>query len=485
MARVVWRPTMLTRSVSYADGPRGAVIEPAEPVPEEKGSTTMSLLAKSKGEVTYKDLTSLHKWALVVLISMGSSIIYAPMYLKNVFYDPLMQALGCTNADLGLMVSAYGIAAMICYLPSGIVADKFRMRTLAVGGFLATAVLVGVYAMLPSVQICLVLFVLMGVTSILVWWGTRFKVIRLCCEEDEYASKIGISYSIYGVTGLVIGLINAGIIAAISNVVAGVQVMLIFLAVMIALLGVASIFLIPDFKGEINKDAKLFSVKEALEAIKHPGVIWACVAYFCVYAVYQGATYTTPYLTQCFNADGNLVNVVGLIRTYGIGLIAGPVVGWLATKLKSPSKVILGAFILSMAVLVGFILFPHDPNAATVAAVLVVVFGFTTYGAFSIGSSPLSEIKIPMRIFGTAAGLLSVIGFLPDVFIHTWYGGMIDASGLEAYNMIFGFEIMFGVIGCICLAMLLRSIKKHFGAESVNAAEEAEAEQVAGGEATI
>ena len=183
----------------------------------------MSLLAKSKGEVTYKDLTSLHKWALVVLISMGSSIIYAPMYLKNVFYDPLMQALGCTNADLGLMVSAYGIAAMICYLPSGIVADKFRMRTLATVGFLATAVLVGIYAMLPSVEICLVLFVAMGITSILVWWGTRFKVIRLCCEEDEYASKIGISYSIYGVTGLVIGLINAGIIAAIANVAQGID----------------------------------------------------------------------------------------------------------------------------------------------------------------------------------------------------------------------------------------------------------------------
>lgn len=444
----------------------------------------MSLLAKSKGEVTYKDLTSLHKWALVVLISMGSSIIYAPMYLKNVFYDPLMQALGCTNADLGLMVSAYGIAAMICYLPSGIVADKFRMRTLATVGFLATAVLVGIYAMLPSVEICLVLFVAMGITSILVWWGTRFKVIRLCCEEDEYASKIGISYSIYGVTGLVIGLINAGIIAAISGS-AGVQAMLIFLGVVIAVLGVVSFFIIPDFKGEINKDAKLFSVKEAIQAIKHPGVIWACVAYFACYAVYQGATYTTPYLTQCFNADGNLVNIVGLIRTYGIGLIAGPVVGWLATKLKSPSKVILGAFILSIAVLLGFIVFPHDPGAAMVAAILVVVFGFTTYGAFSIGSSPLSEIKIPMRIFGTAAGVLSVVGFMPDVFIHTWYGGLIDAQGIDAYTSIFGFEIMFGVIGCICLVMLLRTIKKHFGAESVDKTEEAEATEIAGGEATI
>ena len=201
----------------------------------------MAIMAKSMGEVTYKDISSLHKWALVILISMGSSIIYAPMYLKNVFYDPLMQALGCTNADLGMMVSAYGLAAMICYLPSGIIADKFRMRTLAAAGFLATAVLVFIYATLPSVGVCLALFVAMGVTSILVWWGTRFKVVRLCCEEEEYASKIGISYSIYGVTGLIVGLINAAIIAALSNtlgVAAGVQVMIIFLGVVIAILGV-------------------------------------------------------------------------------------------------------------------------------------------------------------------------------------------------------------------------------------------------------
>ena len=424
----------------------------------------MSLLAKSKGEVTYKELSTLHKWALVVLISMGSSIIYAPMYLKGVFYDPLMQALGCTNADLGLMVSAYATAAMICYLPSGIVADKFRMRTLAWVGFIATAALVFAYAMLPSVQICLVLFVLMGVTSILIWWGTRFKVIRLCCEENEYASKIGISYSIYGATGLVVGLINAAIVAALSGAL-GVQVMIGFLGVMIALLGIASFFLIPDFKGEINKDAKLFSLKEAVQAVKHPGVIWACIAYFCVYAVYQGATYTTPYLTQCFNADGNLVNVVGLIRTYGIGLVAGPVVGFIATKIKSPSKAIMGGLILSVAALVGFILFPQDPSGAVVASVLVVVFGFTTYGAFSIGSSPLSEVKIPMAIFGTASGLLSVVGFMPDVFINTWYGAMIDAQGTAAFNAIFGFEIMFAVIGCFCLVMVLRTLKKHFASE--------------------
>ena len=436
----------------------------------------MTFLAKKMGEVSYKEITSAHKWALVILISMGSSIIYTPMYLKNVFYEPLMQALNCSNADLGLMLSAYAIAAMICYLPSGIIADKFRMRTLATVGFLTTAVLVFVYATLPSVQVCLALFVAMGITSILIWWGTRFKVVRLCCEEDEYASKIGISYSIYGATGLIIGLVNAAIIAAFSTTV-GVQAMIVFLGVVIAVLGILSYFMIPDFKGEINKNSKLFSLKDAIEAFKHPGVLWACVAYFCVYAVYQGATYTTPYLTQVFNADPNMVNVVGLIRTYGIGLLAGPVVGAIASKIKSPSKTIAGALIVTVAVLLGFIACPDDPNIALVVAALVVVFGFTTYGAFSIGSSPLSEVKIPMRIFGTAAGLLSVIGFLPDVFIHTWYGSMIDAQGTAAYTGIFGFEIGFAVIGVFCLIMLLRVVKKQFGSKSPSEVQDAAANE--------
>ncbi|MFR7736052.1 MAG: MFS transporter [Eggerthella lenta] len=427
----------------------------------------MSLLAKSKGEVTYKELSTLHKWALVVLISMGSSIIYAPMYLKNVFYDPLMQALGATNADLGLMVSAYGIAAMICYLPSGIVADKFRMRTLAWVGFIATAVLVFVYAMLPSVQICLILFVLMGVTSILVWWGTRFKVIRLCCEENEYASKIGISYSIYGVTGLVIGLINAGIIAAISGS-AGVQAMLIFLGVVIAVLGVVSFFIIPDFKGEINKDAKLFSVKEAIQAIKHPGVIWACVAYFACYAVYQGATYTTPYLTQCFNADGNLVNIVGLIRTYGIGLIAGPIVGFIATKTPplTPSWRL------------------HPVHRGTRRLHPVPAGSLRPWSppsSWSCSASPTAPLhrlrrcpsRIPMAIFGTASGRWP--SSASCLTCSSTPGTAACRRPVRSVLQHFGFEIMFGVIGCIALVMLLRSIKKHFGAsDAVAAAEDGE-----------
>lgn len=418
------------------------------------------LLAKSKGEVTYKDISGLHKWFLIILISMGSSVVYTPMYLKNIFYDPLMQAIGCSNADLGMMVSMYGIAAVVCYLPSGIVADKFRMRTLATVGFVGTAALTFVYAALPSLVVCYIIFLGMGITSILIWWGTRYKVIRLCCEENEYSQKIGISYSIYGLAGLVVGLVNTAIVASFADAVTGVRVMIVFLGAILLIMGVLSYILIPDFKGEISQNSGLFDLKDAVEAFKWPGVIWAALTMFFVYSVYQGATYTTPYMTQAFGADDTLVNVIGLIRTYGIGLLAGPVVGWLATKIKSASKAMVICFLLSIGLLIGFIVMPTTAGVAVVAS-MVVLFGFTTYGAFSIGSSPLSEIKMPMRIFGTATGLLSVIGFMPDMFIHAWYGSMIDAKGLDAYPQIFGIETALAVVGIFCLAMLLRTVKKH------------------------
>ncbi|MDU7515912.1 MAG: hypothetical protein E7K48_02595, partial [Varibaculum cambriense] len=82
------------------------------------------------GEVVALDLSRGRRVMLLVLVSMASSMIYLPPYMKIVFYDPLMKALNCTNADLGVLMSAYATTALICYLPSGIVADKFRMRTL-------------------------------------------------------------------------------------------------------------------------------------------------------------------------------------------------------------------------------------------------------------------------------------------------------------------------------------------------------------------
>ncbi|MDR0784230.1 MAG: MFS transporter, partial [Propionibacteriaceae bacterium] len=258
----------------------------------------MAILGPNRNEeLTYDQISKGRRWFLLILASIGSSIIYAPAYLKAVFYDPLVKALGVTNEQLGAVFSAYAITALVFYLPSGIIADKVRMRTLSSVGFLSTAVLTAVYALLPNLMLLYIVFVAMGVTTIFIWWGVRYKLVRLVSKEDEYPKRIGLSYGIYGLAGLLIGLISTGIVYLVGeNLGLGVSLYLWFLAVVIAILGILSWLYIPKFAGEI-KPQDGFNLNEFGQALRNPVVWIAALSLFFVYFFYTGVTYTTPYLT--------------------------------------------------------------------------------------------------------------------------------------------------------------------------------------------
>ena len=224
------------------------------------------------------DLSISQRRFLLVLVSIGSSIIYTPAYLKNVFYDPLKEAIGTSNAGVGELLGYYAITATICYFPSGIVADKIRVRTLAWVGFTTTAMLTYLYAMLPSFAVLRFVFIGMGVTTILIWWGIRFKLVRLISEEDTYSRNIGISYGLYGAAGLLVGFISMKIIEWFADSAAvGIQSLLIFLGTLILILGILSFFFIPKFEGEIDPTKKSFDIRQIREALRNP-VVWISAA---------------------------------------------------------------------------------------------------------------------------------------------------------------------------------------------------------------
>lgn len=415
----------------------------------------------AKAEKDYSDLTVAHRWFLLILAGAGSSIIFTPLYLKNIFYDPLMDAIGASNTDLGALVGLFSIMAAILYLPSGLVADRVRMRTLYSVGMIATSVIVFWYATLPSLFWIYVIFVAMAFTSILIWWGARLKLVRLAFPEEQYSSKVGMSYSVYGIAGLLVGLANTAIISAFpDDQIMAIRVVLIFLGVLILVLGILGIIFIPHFKGEINKTSKL-DIKGMTEAIRNPGVLWGAVGMLFIYAVYQGLTYTTPFMTGFFAAPLALVSIIGLIRNYGIGLVAGPISGWTAQKVGAPSKALIGFLIISIGVLFIFLVLPRNPDMVIAVSVLVCVMAFFAYGGYSIATSTLTEVKVPLRIFGSAAGLYSLIGFLPDCFIHTWFGSILDAQGNAGYNTMFIILIVSAIIGIFCMFMLRRYIKNN------------------------
>lgn len=441
----------------------------------------MSVLTTSRNdELSYDQISNGRRWFLLILASIGSSIIYAPAYLKAVFYNPLQQALGVTNTELGAVFGAYAIAALICYLPSGIIADKVRMRTLSSVGFLSTGVLTAVYAMLPSLGLLYAVFILMGITTIFIWWGVRYKLVRLVSKEDEYPRRIGLSYGIYGVAGLLIGLVSTAIVAIVgSNLKLGVSIYLWFLAIIILLLGVLSLLFIPKFAGEI-KHEEGFHLSEFISAFRNPVVWIAAVSLFFVYFFYTGVTYTTPYMTGILGASLAVTTIVANVRNYGITLLSGPAFGFIANKFKPSTTIMVGslAFIVALGALM---ILPEKSSVIVVALILVILLGFIANGSFSVVSAQLTEGKVPLHYFGAATGLLSIIGFLPDTFSSTWFGAIMDGRTLRdgagnvindsagnpivqasAYQIIFVILIVAAVLGALAslvLFLYLRSKK--------------------------
>lgn len=421
------------------------------------------MLANLTEEVRAEDLGRGRRMFLLILVSMGSSIIYTPAYLRYVFYEPLMTALDITNAQLGMLTSAYAITATICYLPSGVLADKVRVRTLGWVGFTGTALLTFVYAWMPSFKTLLFVFVGMGITSILIWWGIRFKLVRLISGEDEYSKNIGLSYGIYGAAGLVVGLANAAIIAALAdNLTLAVRTMLLVLGLIILALGVLTFFFVPRFAGEIAAAGESsFNLDEVKQVLRTPVVWLAAGTMFFVYFFYTGLNYTTPYLQSALGASLGVVSIVSVVRTYGVTLLSGPVFGAIATKVKSPSKVILAGSLLSGVAFLSLIILPESAALAVLAAVIVIALGFIANGVFGIVSSQLAEGKVPLTIFGTATGILSVVGFMPDTFSSAWFGSIIDAKGVDAYTDIFAILIGSAIIAALFALAVLVYVKRN------------------------
>ncbi|NLN97307.1 MAG: MFS transporter [Eubacteriaceae bacterium] len=414
-----------------------------------------------KKELTYKDLSKFRRALMIFLSGAGSGIIYTPIYLKNVFYEPLLVGLNITNAQLGFLSGMYGIMATILYIPCGIVADKFRIRTLASVGFITTAFMTYWYAMLPSYNTLVLIFALMAVTTILIFWGCRYKLLRFSGSGDEYPVIVGISYALYGLGGLAINVVTLALFNTMPEYRIGVRMSLIFLGTVILILGIISYIFIPKFKGEVNTEAnKKFNVNEFKEALRHPGAWLASLTLFFVMIVYMGMNFTTPFLTNVYAVPMVMVSIIGMIRYYGIAIIASPLMGGIAKKLNSPSKTIIIGMIGSAICIVSYLIMPKTAAFMMIAIVVTLVLGFIANGAYGIASSVLTETKVPPHIFGAATGMLSVIGFLPESFMHQVFGGFIDKYANEGFNYIFICLAASALIAIVFCLATLRYAKK-------------------------
>ena len=91
----------------------------------------------------------------------------------------------------------------------------------------------------------------------------------------------------------------------------------------------------------------------------------------------------------------------------------------------------------------------------------IICISVGVYALRGIYFALVAESGVPVALTGTAIGIISTVGFLPDVFIGPIMGAIIDQNpGAEGHQQFFLLISAIAVAGVIASALLRRMIRK-------------------------
>jgi nitrate/nitrite transporter NarK len=123
--------------------------------------------------------------------------------------------------------------------------------------------------------------------------------------------------------------------------------------------------------------------------------------------------------------------------------------GFLADRFGRANVLFLGFLGLAVG-MVAVLLIPRREEFTVLLTVACVVIYVAMYGNYGIFFSLLEEGKVPIKVAGTAIGLVSTVAYLPEVLCPLVAGRVLDSyEGVTGYQIYFTGMAVFAVIGAI------------------------------------
>lgn len=386
--------------------------------------------------------------SLLSLGFMGGSI-YILMYIRYVFYDQMIQTLGCTNAQLGMLNTVCSTIYIVTTIPGAYLADKFDAKKIILFSISGITILTYVYAaFVTSYSMAMVVWALQPVV-LMPYWGALIKYINNLGDEESAGNSYGLYYLVNGLAG---AFGNAfplwvskyfgyrGAVISIGT---------------ITLVATLAVWLFLDSeKDKIARGDKMegdepIRLKYVKHVLKWPGTYIIFIAYLTTYTVYSNVSYFNPYLIDVIGIDPDVSSVYSVIRSFGVMVVAAPLGGFLADKVfKSTSKWFVAAFSISAVMFAVPLLFSEDSNV-TLVCIYSLLPSFIVFALYAVTYSITRELHIPNTVMGTAVGLGSISGDISDAVFPTMFGTWLDKFGNTGYTYIFFFLIGICVLGVL------------------------------------
>ena len=408
---------------------------------------------------------NLKRFLLLLALGIAYGFMYVMPYMKSSFYDQMIAAMGCTNAQLGSLMTYYALACTVSYLPGGWIGDRFNPKPVLLISIFGQAALSFLFMFTyQSYTMAVIIWLLMGLTGGFAFWPAIMKGIRMTGSDEEQGRIYGIFEALNGFASLLLSFIMIGIMAIVSgaDLVTGFKSALLCMGGLSAFSGLLVALLMPkDAAYGVSQDEKQkFTMSDYISAFKIPGVWIMSILVWCYVTVSAVASYLTPYSTNVLGMSAALAASIGTVRTYGCRLVGGPLGGYLADKtFKSVSKEQILGQVACVATLGIFLVLPMGINGGLLVALLLLV-GVAMFLCKGTYFSIQAELGISTKVSASAVAIATFIGYLPDMFVHTMFGNWIDQLGNAGYTRIIAYGTATAVLGALAAVLALFQSRK-------------------------
>ena len=409
-----------------------------------------------------------HYIPLVLLVIAGEIIFALPFHLPRYFRPSLLESFSITNTQLGDAFAIYGITALLCYFPGGWLADRFDTRSMLCLSLLLTAAGGLFLTSFPNPTSMLFLYGYWGTTTILLFWAALIRTTREWAEASAQGIAFGFLDGGRGLVAAIFATIAVFVfsyfgpesdsVISQSSTRTALEAVIVTYTFITFLTAALVWFLMPTNNSKPQTHSTFSLSKPQFESPKS-NILLIALVILCAYTGYKGIDNTALYLYDVLNFTDKEAAYFTALGTY-LRPVSAVLAGFIADKI-APTKTIFTLFAILGAAYTAILFATPSSVAVSIILTGLVVSFATVFALRGVYFALLEESNITRSETGIVVGLVSVIGYSPDIFFGPISGRILDASpGAEGHQAYFLLLTCFAVVGLCAIWLLIVSISK-------------------------
>ncbi len=365
----------------------------------------------------------------LALILAGEAIFLLPFVIPRVFRSTLLEVYQIDNIDLGLCFSIYGLVAILSYFFGGPLADLLPARKLMSAALGLTA-LGGIFiAFNPGLLQLQIIYGFWGFSTIFLFWAALMKSTRILVEPENEAKAFGwveggrgLSSALWASLAVLLfgWFFNSESINIDQSRNEAYQLVLIAASGLILLVALFIWITLPA--KEPGTDLN-HSFKGLKNLARNRGLWLQAGIVFLAYCAYKLTDDMSLYAREVW-----LLGEKEALDLSSKALYLRPIAAITAGFLADRFKVHHVLFACFGSATLGALLLGLNLNLAY-SAFSLIWFAISLSGIYALRGiyiALMRESQVSRAFSGTAVGIISVVGYLPDVFMSPLMGYIIE-----------------------------------------------------------